>query len=146
MDVLRYFERLARPYVLLQEIELALRELIDQSLSAPQLERCVERALREHYKERYKKEPPSKLADMTFEDYRLIITTRDNWERFKGVLGQNRDLVSIKLERIRRIRNDVFHFRDSVSIRDHQDLASDRFWLFDKARSLRERIQQGPTR
>jgi hypothetical protein len=99
--------------------------------------------LREHYLKRYNKEPPTTLGEMAFEDYRLIIVTKDNWEFFRGALGQNREFVARTLERIRDIRNDVMHFRDSISIRDHQDLASDRFWLFDKVRLMREGDQKG---
>ena len=143
-DVLSYFYRIARPYVLLQEIELGLRNLIDQCVTEAELEQCIDRALTKQYESR-KKKPPTRLSDMTFEDYRTIIASKDNWEFFRGALGQNRELVSSKLEQIRRIRNDVFHFRDPVSAIDHETLAATRYWLFDKARSMRERHRREPT-
>jgi CBS domain-containing protein len=143
-DVLSYFYRIARPYVLLQEIELGLRNLIDQCVTEAELEQCIDRALTKQYEGR-KKKPPTRLRDMTFEDYRSIIASKDNWEFFRGALGQNRELVSSKLEQVRRIRNDVFHFRDPVSVLDHETLAATRYWLFDKARSMRERDRREPT-
>lgn len=141
-DVLNYFYRIARPYVLLQEIELALRALIDACVTEVELRQCIDRALRKKY-EAQKREPPSRLRDMTFEDYRSIVGAKDNWDFFKGVLGQNRELAASKLEQVRRIRNDVFHFRDPVSVVDHETLAAARHWLFDKARSMQERTQMG---
>lgn len=131
-----YFYRIARPFVLLQEIELSLRDLIDACVTEPELEQCVDRALRKKY-ESSKQEPPTQLRNMTFEDYRSIVAAKDNWSFFKGVLGQSRELVASKLEQVRRIRNDVFHFRDSVSVADHETLAATRYWLFDKAQSMR---------
>jgi len=142
-DVLKYFYRIAGPYVLLQEIELALRNLIQSCVSGPEHDVCIERALRKKY-DNAKRELPARLDEMTFEDYRSIVTAKDNWNFFCGVLGRNRDLVAAKLEQIRRIRNEVFHFRsDSISVMDHQTLAAARDWLFDKATRLRDREMGG---
>lgn len=135
-DVLNYFYGIARPFVLLQEIELALRGLIDACVTEPELQQCIDRALRSKYQPR---QPPARLHDMTFEDYRTIVSAKDNWRFFEGVLGRHRAVVESKLEQVRRIRNDVFHFRDSVSVIDHETLAATRYWLFDKALSLRDR-------
>ncbi len=136
-DVLKYFYRVARPFVLLQEIELSLRNLIEACISSAELETCIDRALRGKY-ESMKKEPPKTLSDMTFEDYRSIVTAKPNWEFFRGILGANRDLAAAKLEQIRKIRNDVFHFRDATSVRDYQALATNRDWLFEKTAAFHE--------
>ena len=69
---------------------------------------------------------------MSFEDYRSIIICGQNWPLFESVLGHNRDLVSTKLERLRSIRNDVFHFRSDISVLDYQTLANARDWLLGK--------------
>ncbi|MGE3834542.1 MAG: CBS domain-containing protein [Acidimicrobiia bacterium] len=143
-DVLNYFYRIARPFVLLQEIELALRGLIEACVSEAELAQCIDRALRKKYEGRG--DPPERLREMTFEDYRSIVSAKDNWHFFDGVLGRNRELVASKLEQIRRIRNDVFHFRDPVSVIDHETLAGTRYWLFDKATALRARRREGEAR
>jgi len=140
MDVLGYFYKVARPYVLLQEIELSLRDLIRTCLSEDQLRECASRCLSARYKGR---EVPYDLLQMTFEDYRSLVTAKDNWDLFGGAFGKNRQLVASKLGEVRRIRNGVFHFRDSVSVYDHETLAVTRNWLFDKARVLRTRLQEG---
>jgi hypothetical protein len=69
---------------------------------------------------------------MTFDDYRAIIICSANWPLFESLLGHNRDLVAAKLERLRDIRNDVFHFRSDISLLDHQHLATSRDWLLGK--------------
>ena len=79
---------------------------------------------------------------MTFEDCRSIITSKRNWGLFEGIFGRNRDLVSVKLERIRDIRNDVFHFRADISVLDYQTLANTHGWLLDKMRRVsREEVE-----
>lgn len=133
VDVLRYFYRIAKPFVLIQEIELSLRALISVCARGSELDACIDRSLRAKY-ESWKKPVPRTLEDMTFEDYRSIITSKDNWPVFEGTLGQNRLLAASKLERIRDLRNAVFHFRDELSVLDYQTLVAERNWLLDKTR------------
>jgi CBS domain-containing protein len=130
-DVLRYFYRVARPFILLQEIEMGLREIIQMCAPGAQLTECIDRALAKSYEGRGGKAPEN-LQEMSFEDYRSIIICGQNWPLFTNVLGNNRDLVSTKLERLRSIRNDVFHFRSNISILDYQTLANARDWLLGK--------------
>src|SRR5439155_15448911 len=126
----------------LQEIELALRGLIEACVSEVELADCIERTLRKRYEET-KRPAPSRLAELTFEDYRTIVSAKDNWRFFEGVLGRSRELVASKLELVRKVRNDVFHFREVVAVLDHQILATTRNWLLDKALLLRERRGKG---
>jgi hypothetical protein len=130
-DVLRYFYQVARPFILLQEIELALRNLIDLCAPGESLMKCINMALAKSYEAR-KWTLPTSLKELSFEEYRAIITCSANWPVFEGVLGHNRDLVSAKLERLRDIRNEVFHFRSDISLLDHQHLTTSRDWLLGK--------------
>ena len=139
-DVLRYFYKVARPFILLQEVELALRSLIEVCAPEDRLRECIERALDKSYEAR-KKVPPATLKEMTFEDYRAIIICNDNWPLFEGTLGHNRDLVSAKLERMRIIRNQVFHFRSDISVLDYQHLATTREELLGKLRRALARTE-----
>lgn len=130
-DILRYFYRVARPFILLQEIELALRNLIEIYAPGEKLTECIDRALAKAFQAK-NRPVPTDLKEMSFEDYRTIVTCSANWPLFEGVLGHNRDLVSAKLERLREIRNAVFHFRADISLLDHQHLATSRDWLLGK--------------
>jgi CBS domain-containing protein len=142
-DVLRYFYRVARPYILLQEIELALRALITGCAPANELERCAKRALERKY-EGGRTSVPTALEDMSFDDYRSVITNRDNWPLFEGTLGKNRLLIAGKLERIRDLRNTVFHFRDELRALDYETLVAERDWLLNKARRASGRRKVAP--
>ena len=95
---------------------------------------CSESACRQV--QELKESLPQELSEMSFEDYRSLITNRHNWALFEGVLGKNKALVGAKLECVRDIRNDVFHFREGVSVLDYETLATTRQWLFQKMRIL----------
>ena len=99
-DVLRYFYRVARPFILLQEIEMGLRGIIHICAPGGQLTECINRALTKAYQGRGGTAAPEKLDEMSFEDYRSIITCAQNWPLFEIVLGHNRDLISAKIAAI----------------------------------------------
>lgn len=136
-DVLDYFYGLARPYLLLQEIELSLRSLISACLTPEELNECIDRALRKSA-EIQGRRVPSSLNELSFEDYRTLIGARANWPLFEGTLGRSRELVTSKLARVRDIRNSVFHFKGPISVIDHETLAGARNWLLDKTRTANE--------
>ena len=142
-DVLKYFYNVARPFVLLQEIELSLREIIRERAPGDRLAECVGRSIRQKY-EMQGRPLPTNLSDMEVEDYGTIICSSANWSLFEPVFGSNLPLVKSKFKRVRTIRNAVFDFRDSVSIQDHETLAATRHWLFDKLRTFR--AQEGESR
>lgn len=136
-DVLAYFDRIARPFVLLQEIELALRALIEGCVEEERLQLCISVSLAKKYENR---RMPSRLVEMSFDEYRTIVTARDNWPLFEEAFGGNRAFVSAKLSQVGRIRNELFHFRGSASVVDHQTLAAMRHWLFDKAQAISDEL------
>ncbi len=135
MDVLTYLHRVAESFVLIGEIELSLRKLIDISL--PDLESfqtCVRNGLEHKYNDKL----PASLASMTFDDYVAILRHDKNWKNnFKSVFGGTRNRARGKLEGVRKIRNDVFHFRPNTDNSDRDALVACRNWLH-----LRIRIAQ----
>jgi CBS domain-containing protein len=137
-DVLYYFYQVAHPYVLLSEIELAVRSVIQRSVTGEQLRLCVERALKRSYEERQQR-VPSELDDMSFDDYRALIVTKKNFELFESVLGSNRVLIDNKLTLMRETRNRIFHFRGAGTTRDHENLVWVRNWLLEKLRKASRR-------
>ncbi len=130
-DLFDYFYRVARPFILLQEIEMSLRDLIHRSAPGGKLAKCIEVSIAQKY-EAQAKETPTRLQDMSFEDHIMIIVSHSNWPLFQGVLGANRELFKIKLQQIREIRNKVFHFREDISVLEYATLAWTRDWLFGK--------------
>ena len=100
-DVARLFEKLARPFLLIGEIERHLRILahgkftLDELRAASHQERSVERA-----------------ADLTFGDYRRLLGNKDNWLRLN--LAVDRAQFIHQLEDAGEIRNEVMHFNPKV--------------------------------
>ena len=137
MDVLRYLHSVANAFVLIEEIELALRSLIAGAVpDASLFQSCVENALSSKYKEG---ELPGRLEDMTFDDYVALLRDGRNWKRFAPAFGGTRERTRGRLEPVRDLRNDVFHFRRELSVEDHQRLTTCRNWLLRCVRKVRAR-------
>ena len=73
---------------------------------------------------------------MSFEDYRSIISRRDNWRFFEDILGTVRKRVSGQLSRVRAIRNDLFHLKRALTIDDHETISNFRNWLLNKTEQI----------
>jgi hypothetical protein len=53
------------------------------------------------------RQPRPKLEDMTFDNYRSIISHGDSWQHFESIFGGNRARTTAKLKEIGALRNDV---------------------------------------
>jgi CBS domain-containing protein len=132
MDFLRYLYQVAHPFVLVSEIELALRALIQIVLSAEEIAAAAKRSLISAYGSEDR--VPMTLEEMTFDNYQSLIAHGETWPRLEPVFGGTRTRVRAKLKEIGAIRNDVFHFRRDIAIQDHQTLADHRDWFLNKVR------------
>jgi predicted transcriptional regulator len=134
MDVLRYLYGIASPFVLLTEIEVALRALIESAVDEPQLRECITKSLGSKYT---KKGASIRLSDMVFSDYIELICDEQNWSLFQSALGGTREVVRVKLDEVRQIRNIVFHFKRDLTWDDeYPRLADYREWLLSKAGAI----------
>ena len=131
MDVLLYLYGVASPYVLVGELELGIRGLMRWCQDDEQLAECAKNGLSSKYKGNGF---PVRLEDMTFDDYVWIIGDGRNWPNFEMAFGSTRKRTRGKLERIRDLRNDVFHFKREVSMQDHEELSNYRDWLLRRIR------------
>jgi CBS domain-containing protein len=141
MDILRYLFEVSRPFVLISEIELGLRALIRLAVDSETLASFARSCLAD----RHKGEPPTHLKDMTFNEYVQIVGDGRYWEHFKTVFGGDRNRTRTRLEQLRKLRNDVFHFRRELTLEDHQTLVSGRDWILMRVRAtepLREERQR----
>jgi CBS domain-containing protein len=144
MDVLRYLYELANAYVLLQEIELALRELIRRSTTPAQLEECAARALAQHYAP---ESPPRLLEDMTFHDYVTILGRGDTWSVFEDAFGRRvRKRLASRLKGVQELRNATFHFKRKLTVEDHEELRLERDWLLMRLQVSSRPEAPGPER
>jgi len=133
MDLVAYLHSVANAFVLLQEIELAVRKLIQFALPDPnKLAECIRNALGEHERAR---RPPERLEEMAFNDYIQLIRDGRNWRHFQVAFGGTRERANGKLEPIRDLRNDIFHFKREPSITDQEKLSRCRDWLHRRIRN-----------
>ena len=135
MDILRYLYGVASPFVLVGEFELALRALIQMAVDLPTLAACAKECL----KDKYGDQPPTRLEDMTFNDYVQIVGDGRSWNHFQRLLGGNRARTRAKLEQMRDLRNVVFHFKRGITVEEYETLAAGREWMLLKARAAEAR-------
>ena len=130
MDVLRYLYGIASPFVLLTEIELALRRLILVTLEGEQLRNCIATSLKRFAN----RAELVSLNEMVFNDYILLICHHENWPHFQSTIGGTLEVVQAKLHEVREMRNIVFHFKRELTWNDEYiRLADYREWLLSKA-------------
>jgi CBS domain-containing protein len=139
MDVLKYLDNIASPFVLLAEIELSLRRIIRACVSNDQLQICIQNSLANKYS---LDEMPTRLSEMTLNDYVQIIGDGRNWAHFSVAFGKGewqRKTTTERLKGIRDLRNDVFHFKRKLTSEDYETLATRREWLQMKTRAFEAR-------
>jgi hypothetical protein len=141
MDFLRYLYQIASPFVLVSEIELALRALIRSAFRPEQIGVMSKQCLSSAYggEDRV----PATLEDMTFDNYQSLISHGHNWTEFAPIFGGTRARTSGKLKEIAALRNDVFHFKREITIEDQQTLARHRDWLLNKIKQAGARPGKG---
>lgn len=120
-DVFYFLEHWVEPFLKIGDIEESLRHLFRESFG--DLEQRIEDTFadRAEYDENY--EPPERLEDFSFDEYRMFIMR--NLNQLPPRLSQERDMVEHLLEDIRETRNALFHFRadpDDLD-RDQLDMA-----------------------
>jgi CBS domain-containing protein len=129
MDILQYLYNVANPFVFLAEIELALRALITRAVTGEQLAACARVALSSKYGEG---KVPTKVTEMSFNDYATLIGAKDTWQHFTDGFGARRESVLAKLDDICDLRNNIFHFKRELTWDDHEKLMAHRDWALQR--------------
>lgn len=138
MDILRYLYGVASPFVLIAEIELGLRALIQLAVDSETLALCAKECLGDKYSARL----PTSLEEMTFNDYVQIVGDGRSWDYFQKYLGGNRGRTRAKLEQLRDLRNVIFHFKRGITVEEYETLAAGREWMLLKARAAEARREE----
>jgi CBS domain-containing protein len=145
-DLLRYLRRVARPFILLQEIELGLRALLRVSFVGDEFATCTALVLARLYIDAPDR-LPTKLIDMSFGDYVALLQDGRTWDGFPAVasaFGGTRERAAARLRTINELRNDVFHFRRELGDPDYEALNGCRSWLDRRVRVASRRAGQAP--
>lgn len=132
IDMLKYFYDVARPFVMLLEIELALRELIRASVTSEELDECTKTCLTRKYEELGLPLPTS-LEKFTLADYDTLLNYHGHWDKFRPTFGGTVLTCHMKLKDLHELRNKVFHFRGEPSFEEYENLRNTRDWLIKRA-------------
>lgn len=99
-DLNLQFQQLAEPFLLIREIELHVRQLMDGKVTEEDLGSLAvpEPTLSQ----------PKSLTDLTFGGYVRLLQRPDLWKRL--ALNIDQACLTAQLEEVRLIRNDVMHF------------------------------------
>jgi CBS domain-containing protein len=135
MDVVDFLYRFAKPFVVIAEIELAIRRVILNCVSKTEFHVCIQNSLAQYYAP---DKLPTSVTEMTSADYYQVIGDGRNWKHFEpffgGRGGSMRKHTRSNLEKISELRNDVFHFRRAIDEADISFLNNMRSWLHRRAR------------
>jgi CBS domain-containing protein len=124
-DANRFMWERTRPFVLLRDIELGVRDLMRSSCPAERIAGLISAGL------------PSesvpdglRLEDLTLSELLSVLLHPESFGRFFQVgFGASRELVRATLTPVVEIRNKEFHFRDEVSGDEMQTLTNVATWL-----------------
>ncbi|MEN9640850.1 MAG: hypothetical protein RIR77_39 [Planctomycetota bacterium] len=136
MDLLRYFYKVAGPFVLIAEIELAMRALIQRCMTADQIETAAACCLEKLFKDRPGKKIPKTLEEMTFDNYRTVVVDDRYWHLFSATFARAKTLVNSRLREVAKLRNDLFHFKRDLTVEEHEDLVECRDWFLNRTLQL----------
>lgn len=138
-DLLRYLQEIANPFVLIAEIELSLRQIIQTCIDAEALPDAITRSLKTAYPA---DQIPTDLNEMTFDNYVQIISNGENWSYFKAMFGSQtgmRKETNHKLQQLGQWRNTIFHFRRRLKMWELETLVEHREWLHRRVRAFEGR-------
>ena len=110
-DLSVQFRQLSEPFLLLEEIENHIRNVIDGHFDAVELSTVRD--------ESDTTRNIDSVADLTFGEYIRLLENRSNWEKIG--LNVDRVVFTKELDRIRKIRNDVVHFNADGISEDEQE-------------------------
>lgn len=132
-DIINFLHRVGKPFVVLAEIELSLRRVIENCVNVANLEECFQNGLSQYYAA---EKMPALIVELNFNDYVQIIGDSRNWQYFKPFFGHSpglRKRTRNALKQVGELRNDAFHFRRHINDEDTHYLNTKRIWLHRRA-------------
>ena len=124
-DVFGRLNDFAEAFVLLYEIEHEVRDLIRDVCDGSTIDQMIaELKLPPHSRR------PECLEEFTFNQYGLMICSKNNWDVFEPMFDTMRELVNTDFGEVNELRNIVFHFRRGITPKDT-----------DRLRRFRDRLR-----
>ncbi len=133
-DLLGVLWRSARPFFVLQEIELAIRDLI--KAACPSTKDLSERVAKGGGQGEWSGK--ADLHELTLGELLSVLLNRDNYrECFHRTFGPNRDLINSTLSPTRDVRNKIVHFRGDVTDDEMESLLAARRLMLRKVLTVK---------
>lgn len=134
-DVTAFLWEATRPFIIIRDIELAIRDLMHCACpSTDELAVRIAAALPDPSEEA----SLTALEKLTLGQLILVLLHGDNFGQcFKSSFGNNRHLVRAYLESACDVRNKVFHFLEEVTVEEIDGLLATWRWLERKALTVR---------
>lgn len=124
-DVFGRLNDFAEAFVLLYEIEHEIRDLICEVCDDTTVKRLIAELKLPPNSRR-----PECLEEFTFNQYGLMICSKNNWDVFEPMFDTMRELVNADFGEVNELRNIVFHFRRGITPKDT-----------DRLRRFRDRLR-----
>lgn len=109
-DVFFFLEEQVRPFLLIGDIESALRNLFSHAFGDVEFRIEETFSQRAEHDESY--DPPEELEDFGFWEYQTFIGS--NWDELGEFFSADRSAVVDMVEEVGDIRNALFHFREAA--------------------------------
>lgn len=117
-DALRLFRQTAQPFLILQDVEIAIRDVVkklipDRASRAHrirELDKSTKNTIREN----------ADLDDLDFEDLRQLVVS--NWDLFGANTEVKMEYVNDLLGQVRKLRNKICHFRGPLNSAEEDSL------------------------
>jgi predicted transcriptional regulator len=128
-DISLFLWKETRPFVLVQDVEMATRSLATTACPDPgTLGSLILRGLPQEKQEALGQNPS--VDSLTLGQLLLVVFNGENFGKyFRLSFGRNIDLVRSRLDPVREIRNKVVHFRSEVSAEEYDALETARAYL-----------------
>lgn len=102
-DLLHFLRDSSEPFLLIEEIERSVRQLMRSEFSGSVADELVSAF------EGMEMRTPERISDCSFGHYPVFISK--NWDAFSPHFEENRDFVTQLLNEVGDVRNKLFHFR-----------------------------------
>jgi CBS domain-containing protein len=125
-DTASYFRDLSEDLIVVEKIESELREYIRYAFP----ESSVEKALHNAFKNnpRFQDSLGKSVDDLSLAEYVQVIQAEENWAKFEGAF-EPRSMFRSYMENVRKIRNQLAHFRGKLDQNQKKTLLAAKTWI-----------------
>lgn len=126
-DMTHFFHDITGGLLLVEDIEVTLRKYIESAFPEDNpMQAALMKAFGSNKREPTK--PAFEYKELTFGQHVRLITTEENWPKFKGVF-EPKELFTKMMGQVGDIRNQLAHFRKRLDASQRNALEQTRFWL-----------------